>query len=135
MSLLSQIFTWWNGQTIGTRFYTARNGELVGEDDQGNRYPIVYEIDEFRCIFCGMCQEVCPVEALVYGRRTDLLRIAHERIGNHPDRYVDHVYGETERGGTSWLRTRFVTLRGESVNELVREKQPAAAAAPSRSTP
>ena len=35
-----------------------------GEDDQGNRYPIVYEIDEFRCIFCGMCQEVCPVEAI-----------------------------------------------------------------------
>ena len=23
-----------------------------GEDDQGNRYPLVYEIDEFRCIFC-----------------------------------------------------------------------------------
>jgi NADH-quinone oxidoreductase subunit I len=23
-----------------------------GEDDQGNRYPVVYEIDEFRCIFC-----------------------------------------------------------------------------------
>ena len=22
-----------------------------GEDDQGNRYPVVYEIDEFRCIF------------------------------------------------------------------------------------
>src|SRR5690606_39457618 len=27
---------------------------VPGEDDQGNRYPIVYEIDEFRCIFCGM---------------------------------------------------------------------------------
>ncbi|HYR07492.1 MAG TPA: NADH-quinone oxidoreductase subunit I, partial [Longimicrobium sp.] len=26
---------------------------VPGEDDQGNRYPIVYEIDEFRCIFCG----------------------------------------------------------------------------------
>ncbi len=38
-----------------------------GEDDQGNRYPIVYEIDEFRCIFCGMCQEVCPVEAIHVG--------------------------------------------------------------------
>ncbi len=38
-----------------------------GEDDQGNRYPIVFEIDEFRCIFCGMCQEVCPVEAIHVG--------------------------------------------------------------------
>ena len=38
-----------------------------GEDDNGNRYPVVYEIDEFRCIFCGMCQEVCPVEAIHVG--------------------------------------------------------------------
>ena len=41
---------------------------VPGEDDQGNRYPIVYEIDEFRCIFCGMCQEVCPEEAIHVGR-------------------------------------------------------------------
>lgn len=36
MSILSQIFTWWNGQTIGTRLFTHRKGEKVGEDDQGN---------------------------------------------------------------------------------------------------
>jgi NADH:ubiquinone oxidoreductase subunit len=38
MSLLSQIFTWWNGQTLGTRFFTARHGQLVGRDDQGNTF-------------------------------------------------------------------------------------------------
>lgn len=38
MGLLSQIFTWWNGQTIGTRFYTWRKGGLVGTDETGNRY-------------------------------------------------------------------------------------------------
>ena len=38
MSLLSQIFTWWNGQTIGTRVFTARKGQLVGEDEQGNKF-------------------------------------------------------------------------------------------------
>ena len=31
---------------------------VPGEDEQGNRYPLVFEIDEFRCIFCGYCQEV-----------------------------------------------------------------------------
>jgi NADH:ubiquinone oxidoreductase subunit len=35
---LVQFFTWWNGQTLGTRFHTWRNGEFVGEDEQGNRY-------------------------------------------------------------------------------------------------
>lgn len=36
--LLTQIFTWWNGQTAGTRLYTWRKGEYVGDDEYGNRY-------------------------------------------------------------------------------------------------
>jgi NADH:ubiquinone oxidoreductase subunit len=35
---LLQLFTWWNGQTIGTRFFTWRAGTFVGEDEYGNRY-------------------------------------------------------------------------------------------------
>lgn len=38
MEFLKQIFTWWNGQTIGTRFHTWRKGERVGEDEFGNIY-------------------------------------------------------------------------------------------------
>jgi NADH:ubiquinone oxidoreductase subunit len=38
MSLLNRVFTWWNGQTIGTQLYTRRHGERVGEDEQGNVY-------------------------------------------------------------------------------------------------
>jgi NADH:ubiquinone oxidoreductase subunit len=38
MGILSEIFTWWNGQTLGTRVYTARNGVKVGEDEAGNRF-------------------------------------------------------------------------------------------------
>ncbi len=35
---LLQIFTWWNGSTLGTRFYTWRKGTQVGEDEFGNVY-------------------------------------------------------------------------------------------------
>ncbi|MGB3723735.1 MAG: NADH:ubiquinone oxidoreductase subunit NDUFA12 [Pacificimonas sp.] len=38
MGLLKSIFTWWDGPTIGTRLWSARNGEDVGQDAQGNRY-------------------------------------------------------------------------------------------------
>jgi len=38
MSLLKQIFTWWNGQTVGTRLFTWRKGQVVGQDGQGNIY-------------------------------------------------------------------------------------------------
>jgi len=49
------------------------------------------------------CEDVCPTEALTFGKRKNLIRIARERIRRHPDRYVDHIYGEHEMGGTSWL--------------------------------
>lgn len=49
------------------------------------------------------CVESCPTEALTYGKRKDLLRIARERIHAFPDKYIDHIYGEKEMGGTSWL--------------------------------
>jgi NADH:ubiquinone oxidoreductase subunit len=38
MQLLTEIFTWWNGSTVGTRVHTWRHGELVGTDEFGNRY-------------------------------------------------------------------------------------------------
>ena len=38
MGLMGEIFTWWSGQTIGTRFHTWRHGEAVGEDDAGNKF-------------------------------------------------------------------------------------------------
>jgi formate dehydrogenase iron-sulfur subunit len=49
------------------------------------------------------CVASCPTEALTFGKRDDLLKIARERIRKHPDRYIDHIYGEREMGGTSWL--------------------------------
>src|SRR5215217_6662647 len=38
MTLLERFFTWWNGQTFGTQLWTWLYGELVGEDEFGNRY-------------------------------------------------------------------------------------------------
>ena len=39
MSILTSVFTWWNGSTIGTNVALKRGGgELVGEDEFGNKY-------------------------------------------------------------------------------------------------
>jgi Fe-S-cluster-containing dehydrogenase component len=65
-----------------------------------------------KCVMCAgriqkgqqpACVENCPEGALTFGKRRDLLREAHKRIGDAPAQYVDHVYGEREAGGTSWL--------------------------------
>lgn len=34
------IFTWWHNQTLGTMLHTFRRGQLVGADDQGNKYYV-----------------------------------------------------------------------------------------------
>ncbi len=49
------------------------------------------------------CAATCPVEAITFGRRSELVELAHRKIRENPDRYVDHVYGEHEAGGTCWL--------------------------------
>lgn len=49
------------------------------------------------------CAEACPVGTITFGKREDLIKLARNRIRKHPDRYIDHIYGEYEVGGTSWL--------------------------------
>ena len=66
-----------------------------GEDDKGNRYPIVYEIDEFRCIFCGMCQEVCPVEAIHVGRDFENAEYTRDRFVYDLDRLMKQDHPST----------------------------------------
>lgn len=77
-----------------------------------------YEYDEaltprvMKCTFCFSrlnegklpgCVDICPEEALAFGRRDDLLIYAREKIYRFPERYIDHIYGEKEVAGTSWL--------------------------------
>jgi NADH:ubiquinone oxidoreductase subunit len=38
MGLFTEIFSWWGGNTWGTRFTLWRHGRFVGEDEFGNRY-------------------------------------------------------------------------------------------------
>lgn len=66
-----------------------------------------------KCTFCHerisqegkvpACVEICPPQCLTFGRRSELLALAHRQIAGGSGRYADHVYGEREVGGTSWL--------------------------------
>jgi len=65
-----------------------------------------------KCTFCAArqaegkepaCTSVCPSGALTFGRRGDLVEEAKRRVWAGGSRYVRHVYGEHEAGGTNWL--------------------------------
>lgn len=72
----------------------ARNGQALNEEERKK-----YQSD----IVTPACVKACPADCLRFGTRDDLLNEAHSRIAGHPDRYVDHIYGEKEAGGTSVL--------------------------------
>jgi Fe-S-cluster-containing dehydrogenase component len=89
---------------------------------------LAYEYEEvltprvMRCTMCypriteGQipgCAEACPMGAITFGEREELVAVARERIRKFPDRYIDHIYGEHEFGGTSWM-----VLAGKPFEEL-----------------
>ena len=109
-------------------FTKKENGAVVWDTDKciGCRYCMVacpFQVPSFeydkalqpeirKCDLCfdrtgagklPACAEICPVEAVTYGPRSELIKIAREKIKKYPDRYIRHIYGENEVGGTSWL--------------------------------
>jgi len=65
-----------------------------------------------KCTFCfnyvkngqlPACAQVCPREAIIFGKQLELLKLARWKMKRHPGKYTDHIYGEYEVGGTSWL--------------------------------
>ena len=70
------------------------------------------------------CVKACPTDALVYGDRENLLAEAYRRIAARPHKYVNHVYGDKEAGGTSWLYISPVSFEKVGLPEL--EEEPVA---------
>ncbi|MBI5020425.1 MAG: 4Fe-4S dicluster domain-containing protein [Ignavibacteriales bacterium] len=109
-------------------FSKEENGSVIWDTEMciGCRYCMAacpYQIPAFeydkainplimKCDFCFNrtkegnlpgCVNICPVEALTYGPRSELIKIARNRIKKEPHRYIDHIFGEYEVGGSSWM--------------------------------
>ncbi len=98
-----------------------------------------YEYEEaleprvMKCTFCydrihndkkPACVESCPVEALTFGKRGELIKLAHSKIESNPNKYYDHVYGEDEIGGTSWIYLASKEFINYDLPKLAEEKIP-----------
>jgi len=75
-------------------------------------YGSAFDPKIVKCVMCHdriregrapACAEACPTGAVTFGKRDRLLRMARHRIEAEPERYINHIYGEHEAGGTSWL--------------------------------
>jgi formate dehydrogenase iron-sulfur subunit len=71
------------------------------------KYPIVQ-----KCTFCsdrmadGMipaCAKSCAPGAIYVDDHDKVVAEAERRIREHPGKYVNHIYGKEEAGGTAWM--------------------------------
>lgn len=56
------------------------------------------------------CSAACPTGATKFGNRDELIEEARSRLRDNPGKYVDHIYGLEEVGGTSVLLISDVTF-------------------------
>lgn len=65
-----------------------------------------------KCMMCSTrvtrgeapaCVSVCPTNVMKFGKIDDLLEEARKIVADHPEKYIQHIYGEEEAGGTGWI--------------------------------
>ncbi len=125
---------------------TTKEGAVVYDDSKclGCRYCMMacpygiprYDWDETvpyvrKCILCfdrikngkqPACTEACPTGATIFGKRDELLKIAHQRIKHNPHKYINKVWGEDDFGGTSVLYISDMDLSFMSYNSATDSK-------------
>jgi len=71
------------------------------------------------------CCEVCPAQAVVFGKRSELLAEAKRRVAAEPGKYQARIYGEKEGGGTQvlYLAPAGVTFQQLGLPALAEESQ------------
>jgi formate dehydrogenase beta subunit len=70
------------------------------------------------------CAEKCPTGALTWGKRGELLAEAQGRIDAEPNRYIPHIYGQEEVGGTGVMYLSGVEFEKLGLEDLGTEPAP-----------
>ena len=120
------VVIWKGDQCIGCRFCEVSCPFEIPKFEWDQLNPRIV-----KCEFCAPrlaqglepgCTTVCPVDAIVFGTRRDLLDDAHARLAAEPSKYHEaRVYGEHEGGGTQVLYVSHVPFADLGLPDLPAE--------------
>ena len=65
------------------------------------KYPQSFTIDELRCIYCGMCEEACPVDAIELTSLFDLSGKSREEMIFDKEKLLS-IYDQTKDREPTW---------------------------------
>jgi Fe-S-cluster-containing dehydrogenase component len=101
------IVTWKGDRCTGCRYCQVACPFGVPKFEWESRNPEIVkcELCRHRLAEGGIpaCAEVCPRDAVIYGKRPELLEEARRRIAGDPELYLPKIYGEHDGGGTQVL--------------------------------
>jgi NADH-quinone oxidoreductase subunit I len=74
--------------------------------EDGSRRTTRYDIDMTKCIYCGLCQEACPVDAIVQGPNQEFSVETREEL----------IYDKAKllENGDKWERTLAANLAADA---------------------
>jgi len=95
----------WDANCIGCRLCMVSCPFDIPKFEYNKAIPNIQKCnlcrDRFKQGVIPACVEACPSQALMAGTRRQILDEGKRRIAAAPDKYIDHIYGEYEVGGTS----------------------------------
>ncbi len=87
---LSNLFIWWNGQTIGTLIYTKFFGVFVGNDELGNKYFTTTDGKKRWINYKGDCDSssISPIWYSWLHKTTNKIPTSKEEVKNNKDKFL-----------------------------------------------
>ena len=124
------IVSWEGSRCVGCRYCQMACPFNIPKFEWHARNPRIVKCELCRHLLAKggipACARACPRQAVIFGKRDDLLADAKKRIADNPGRYVPRVYGETDGGGTQVLYLSAVPFEKLGLPDLGDAPGPAA---------